>query len=136
MKSISNLKQRNLKGIHRLGTDLVTNVLNFLREEKIKMKLEAISDSEFWLEGPYGFLTAKFRVDEVNHQVLYDVFSPKYDVHLKEETLRDTEKLDMIVEEKGKWDYEKPIEDLWLVLDCVKLWAQENKFSVREKDII
>lgn len=119
-----------------MKTDLVSNILNFLREEKIKIKLRTISDSEFWLKGPYGFLTARFRVDEGKHQVLYDVFSPKYDVHLEEETLRDTERLDMIVEEKGKWDYEKSIEDLWLVLDCVKLWAQENRFSVKETKLI
>jgi hypothetical protein len=119
-----------------LATDLVSNILKFLRKERIKMKLRMISDSEFWLEGPYGFLTAKFRVDEGNHQVLYDLFSPKYDVHLKENALRDVEKLDIIVEERGKWDYEKSIEDLWLVLDSVKLWAQKNRFSVREKDLI
>jgi hypothetical protein len=100
------------------------------------MKLRTVSDSEFRLEGSYGFLTAKFRVDRSNHQVLYDVFSPKYDVHPKEETLRGTEKLDTILEGKGKWDYEKSIEDLWLVPDCVKLWAQENKFSVKEKRLI
>ncbi len=117
-------------------TDLVSNVVKFIREERIKMKLRRTSDSEFWLEGPYGFLTAKFHVDEGNHQVLYDLFSPKYDVHLKEEILRDVEKIDTIVEEKGKWDYEKSIEDLWLVLDCVKLWAQENRFSVKEKELL
>jgi hypothetical protein len=119
-----------------LETGLISHIQDFLREEKINMKLQVISDSEFWLEGPYGFLTAKFRVDEENHQVLYDVFSPKYDVHPKEETLRDIEKLDMTVEEKGKWDYEKAIEDLWLVLDCVKLWAQEKRLSVKEKRLI
>jgi hypothetical protein len=119
-----------------LATDLVSNILKFLREEKIKMKFQKISDSEFWLEGPHGFLTVKFHVDEGNHQVLYDLFSPKYDVHLKEEALRDVEKLDIIVEEKGKWGYEKSIEDLWLVLDCVKLWAQENRFSVKETELI
>ncbi|MGB8779180.1 MAG: hypothetical protein WCD81_00840 [Candidatus Bathyarchaeia archaeon] len=118
-----------------MATDLVSNILKFLRKERIKMKLRMISDSEFWLEGPYGFLTAKFRVDKGNHQVLYDLFSPKYDVHLKEEALRDVEKLDLIVEERGKWDYEKSIEGLWLVLDCVNLWAQENRFSVKEKDL-
>jgi hypothetical protein len=119
-----------------LAIDLVSNILKFLRKERIKMKLRMISDSEFWLEGQYGFLTAKFSVDGENRQVLYDLFSPKYDVHLKEEDLRDVEKLDMIMEEKGKWNYEKSIEDLWLVLDNVKLWAQENKLSVREKDLI
>lgn len=119
-----------------METDLTSKLLNFLREEKIKMKLRIISDSEFWLEGPYGFLTAKFCVDKGNHQLLYDLFSPKYDVHLKEEALRDVEKLDMIMEERGKWDYEKSIEGLWLVLDCVKLWARENRFSVKEKSLI
>ncbi|HVP16227.1 MAG TPA: hypothetical protein VMT42_02555 [candidate division Zixibacteria bacterium] len=119
-----------------METSLTSKLSDFLREEKIKMKLREISDSEFWLEGPYGFLTAKFRIDKGNHRVLYDLFSPKYDVHLKEETLRDVEKLDIIVEERGKWDYEKSIEGLWLVLDCVKLWAHENKFSVKEKILI
>lgn len=119
-----------------MKTDLMSNILDFLKQEGINMKLRTISNSEFWLEGPYGFLTAKFRVDECNHHVFYDVFSPKYDVHLKEEVLEDVEKLDMIVEEKGKWDYEKSIEDLWLVLDCLKLWARENKFSVKEKRLI
>jgi len=81
-------------------------------------------------------LTVKFRVDKGNHQVFYDLFSPKYDVHLKEEALRDVERLDMIVEERRKWDYEKSIEDLWLVLDCVRLWAQENRFNVTQKSLI
>jgi hypothetical protein len=120
----------------QMGTNLTSKLSDFLKEEKIKMKLRIISDSEFWLEGPYGFLTAKFRVAKDSHQVLYDLFSPKYDVHLKEEALRDVEKLDMIVEERGKWDYEKSIEGLWLVLDCVKLWAHENRFSVEEKSLI
>jgi hypothetical protein len=119
-----------------MEANLTSKLLDFLREEKIKMKLRMISNSEFWLEGPYGFLTVKFRVDKGNHQVLYDLFSPKYDVHLKEEALRDVERLDMIVEERGKWDYEKSIEDLWLVLDCVRLWAQENRFNVTEKRLI
>jgi hypothetical protein len=125
-----------LRGRQQLAANLISNVLNFLRKEKIKMKFQKISDSEFWLEGPRGFLTVKFHVDEDNHQVLYDLFSPKYDVHLKEEALRDVEKLDIIVEEKGKWNYEKSIEDLWLVLDSVKLWAQENRFNVKEKKLI
>jgi hypothetical protein len=57
-------------------------------------------------------------------------------VHLREEVLRDVERLDMIVERWGKWDYEKSIEDLWLVLDCVKLWAHENELSLKEKSLI
>jgi len=111
-----------------------------LKENKIRKELWQTSDSEFWLECRYGFLTAKFCVDDArahgNHQVLYDVFSPKHDVHLKEEPLRDIEKLDMVMEEKGKGEYEKSIEDFLLILDCVKLWARKNKFGIKEKEMI
>ena len=115
---------------------LVKNLLDFMKDEKINMKLREISDSEFWLEGPYGFLTARFFIDVVAREISYDIFSPKYDLHLKEESLRDIEKLERIIEEKGKWDYEKPIEELWLIMDHAKLWAQNNGFSIKEKHIV
>ena len=119
-----------------MGMTLVKKLLNFMKDEKINMKLREISDSEFWLEEPYGFLSARFFIDVVAREISYDVFSPKYDLHLKEENLRDVEKLERIIEEKGKWDYEKSIEELWLILDCAKLWAQNNGFSVKEKPIV
>lgn len=114
----------------------VKDLLDWIRNEKINMKLREISNFEFWLEGPHGFLTARFFVDIAVSEISYDIFSPKYDLHLKEESLRDVEKLESIIEEKGKWDYEKPVEELWLILDHVNLWAQNNGFSVKEKRII
>ncbi len=125
-----------IRGDAKMETGLVSNLVNFLKEEKIKMKLQKTSDSEFWLESPDGFMTVKFVTDESAHEILYDVFSPKYDVHLKEETLRDVERLDLIAEETGKWQYEKSIENFWLILDCVKLWARKNGFRVKEKRLI
>jgi len=119
-----------------LGMTLVKKLLNFMKDEKINMKLREISDFEFWLDEPYGFLSARFFIDVVAREISYDVFSPKYDLHLKEENLRDVEQLERIIEEKGKWDYEKSIEELWLILDCAKLWAQNNGFSVKEKPIV
>jgi hypothetical protein len=107
-----------------------------MRDEKINVKLREISDSEFWLEGPYGFLTARFFVDIAASEISYDIFSPKYDLHLKEESLRDVEKLERIMEDKGEWDYEKPTEELRLILDCARLWAQNNGFSIKEKPIV
>jgi hypothetical protein len=119
-----------------LEKSLVKNLLDFVRDEKINVTLREISDSEFWLEGPYGFLTARFFVDVDAREISYDIFSPKYDLHLKEESLQDVEKLEHIMEEKGEWDYEKPIEELRLILDCAKLWAQNNGFSIKEKPIV
>jgi len=120
----------------RLEKSFVKSLVDFIRTEKIDMKLREISDAEFWIEGPYGFLTARFFVDIVSHKVLYDIFSPKYDLHLKEESLRDVEKLERIVEDIRKWNYEKPIEELRLILDCARLWAQKNGFSINEKTIV
>ena len=57
-------------------------------------------------------------------------------MHLKEENLQDVEKLERIVEDLRKWDYEKPIEELWLIMDHAKLWAQNNGFSIKEKHIV
>jgi len=119
-----------------LEKKFVKDLLDWIRNEKINMKLREISDFEFWLEGPYGFLTARFFVDIAVREISYDIFSPKYDLHLKEESLRDVEKLERIIEEKGKWDYEKPVDELWLILDHVNLWAQNNGFSVKEKRIV
>jgi hypothetical protein len=119
-----------------MNESLVSNVLNFLEKEKIKMKLQKTSDLEFWLESQDGFVVTKFIVNQETSEVTYDVFSPKYDVHLREETLRDVEKLDFIAEEARKWEYEKSIEDLWLVLDCVKIWARKNGFHVKETRLI
>ena len=114
----------------------VKNLMDFIRDEKISVKLREISATEFWLEGPQGFLTARFFVDSAARKISYDVFSPKYDVHLKEENLQDVEKLERIVEDLRKWDYEKPIEELRLVLDCAMLWAQNNRFTIKEKTIV
>ena len=119
-----------------MKNDLISSLLDFMRREKIKMGMQKTSDSEFWFESPNGFIVVKFVVDKNTNEILYDVFSPKHDVHLKEETIRDVERLDFIAEEKGEWDYEKSIEDLWLILDSVKLWAKKNKFSIKEKHLI
>jgi hypothetical protein len=112
---------------------LLNNLAGFLKDEKINMKLRKISDSEFWLEGPHRFLTASFFVDKVAHEITCDVFSPKYHLHLKDESFRGVKKLELILDEKARRDCEKSIEDLWLVLDCVKMWAQKSGFCVKEE---
>ncbi len=119
-----------------MGTDFVSSLLDFLKREKTDMIVKKVSDSEFWLESSDGFLAARFLVDQSSRSILYDIFSPKYDVHLREETLRDVERLDAIVEEKGEWDYEKPIEHLWLILDEAKIWAHKNEFHIKETRLI
>ena len=57
---------------------LVKNLMDLMKDEKIDMKLREISDFEFWIEEPYGFLSARFFMDVGAREISYDVFSPKY----------------------------------------------------------
>jgi hypothetical protein len=109
------------------------SILTFLEEHALKgsnLRIHKINDSHFWLETLDRFISARFVVDENARAILYDIFSPKYDAHLKETTLTDVEKLDSAIETMGKWRYEKSIEDLWFALDWIKVWARENGFHI------
>jgi len=64
------------------------------------------------------------------------VYSPEYSIHLKEETIKDVEKLEFLAEENGRWKIAESIEDIWLVLDQIKFWAIKNNYSVMEKQLI
>ena len=119
-----------------METNLIPELLKFLKKEKIEIKLRKISDSEFWLESPDKSITAKFVIDNDAREILYDIFSVEHDVHLKEEKIRDVEKIDFIAEEHKKWKLVETVEDFWLILDEIKIWAQKNKYQVKEKEMI
>ncbi len=120
-----------------MKTNLVSNLLNFLKKEKIKINLREVSNSEFWLETPDGLITAKFIIDNNAHKILYDIFSTEYDTHLKEETMRDVKEIDFVAEEDFRnWKLVETVENLWLILDAAKLWALKNKFEIEEKEMI
>ncbi len=115
---------------------LFSNVLEFLNNEQIDFELKKVSDSEFWLEKSDGSVTVKLKINHVAHEIWYDVYSTEYNRHLKEETIRDVEALEWIAEEQGKWSTAKAVEDIWLVLDEIRYWAQKNEFIVKENEII
>lgn len=119
-----------------MKNDLVSNLLDFLKKEKIKMELRKISDPEFWLESPDESITAKFVIDDNAREILYDVYSTEYYVHLKEETIRDVETLDFIAEEHRQWKFVETVENIWLILDRIKLWARKKDFKLRETEMI
>jgi hypothetical protein len=119
-----------------MKTNLISELLKFLKKEEIEIKLRKISDFEFWLESPDKSITAKFVINNNTREILYDIFSVEHDVHLKEEKIRDVEKIDFIAEEHKKWKLVETVEDFWLILDENKLWAQKNQYQVKEKEMI
>jgi len=119
-----------------MKTNLISELLKFLKKEEIEIKLRKISDFEFWLESPDKSITANFVINNNTREILYDIFSVEHDVHLKEEKIRDVEKIDFIAEEHKKWKLVETVEDFWLILDENKLWAQKNQYQVKEKEMI
>lgn len=112
------------------------SLLAFLNENVLNgsnLRVSKVNDSQLWLETLDGFVSLRLIMYYEIRQVFYDVFSPKCDLHLKEETVEDVERLDAIAEAKGKWKYEKSIEDLWFVLDWIRIWARKNGFVLKKK---
>jgi len=133
---VDNFPEEHLKEVSEMETGLMSDLLSFTKKEKIKIKLQKKSDSEFWLESPDRSMTAKFVIDDNAHEILYDVFSPEYDMHLKEETVEDVEKIDFFAEENREWKLAEAAENIWLILDEIKLWTLDNSFNMKEQEMI
>jgi len=121
----------NLKDV-----DLVSDLLDFIKKEKIKIELSKDSDTEFWLDSLDKSITVRFIIDVKTRQIYYDVYLKEYEIHLKEETIKDVEKLEFIAEEHRKWKVAEAIEDIWLIIDEAEIWAQKNKYNIKEKKLI
>jgi len=119
-----------------MGNNLIPLMKDFLKKEKINFSISKDNSSEFWLDNFNSTITVRFKIDDTKHEILYDVYSPEYSVHLKEETIKDVENLEFLAEENRKWKIAESIENIWLVIDQIKLWARKNNFSVTEKQLI
>jgi hypothetical protein len=115
---------------------LAALIKDFMKNEKIDFSVSEDNSSEFWLDDLKSLLTVRFLVNAPNHEILYDVYSPNYSVHLKEETLKDVERLEFLAEENKRWKLAESIEDVWLVLDQIKIWARQNNFNLTEKQLL
>ena len=119
-----------------MENNLISIVKDFMSKEKIDMSISEDKSSEFWLDDKSGNITVRFKINTPKHEVLYDIYSPEFSVHLKEETLKDTERLEFLAEENRKWKIAEIIEDIWLILDQIKLWAMQNNYNLMEKQLV
>ena len=116
--------------------NLLSLIRNFMEKEKINYSISIDNPSEFWLDDLKNSITVRFKVNIPKYEILYDVYSTELSVHLKEETIKDVELIEFLAEEDRRWNVAKSIEDIWLVLDEIKLWARQNNFIVFEKQLI
>jgi len=119
-----------------MGNDLYYELVDFIKNEKIKLKINKYSDSEFWIDGSDDSLVIRFTIDSKNHEIFYDVYSTEDEEHLKVKTVKDIEHLVFINEEDRKWEIIEDIEDLLLILDEIEIWSQKNNFILKSKILI
>ena len=120
----------------QIQKDLYTTLKDFIEKEKVKWDLFKKSQNEFWIEAVNSQLTARFEVDTQSKQIFYDIFSLEDEEHLNFDTIKDVEKRGFIEESRHNWRSEISIEEMWLVLDEIKLWAFKNKYKIIEKILI
>ena len=119
-----------------MENNLIPIIKDFIKKEKIDFLVSEDNSSEFWLDDLKSSITVRFKVNIPEHRILYDVYSPEFSVHLKEENIKDVEQLEFLAEEHRRWKIAESIEDIWLVLEWIKIWARKNRFSVMEKKLI
>jgi len=119
-----------------MKNNLIPILTEFIKKEKIDLSISKDNTSEFWLDDKDNSITVRFKINDPEHEIFYDVYSPKYSVHLKEETLKDVENLEFIAEENRKWKIAQIIEDIWLILDQIKIWTIQNNYNLIEKQLV
>jgi len=119
-----------------MKNNLVPVIKDFIKKENIDFSVAQYKPYEFWLDDLDSSITVRFKISLPDHQILYDVYSPNYNVRLKEESIKDVEKLESLAEENREWKIAESIEGIWLVLDQIRLWANYNNFNVKQKQLI
>ena len=122
--------------VFQVENNLIGLIKDFMKKEKINFSVSEDNSSEFWIDDSKGSITIRFKLDVPKHEILYDVYSPEFSVHLKEETIKDVENLEFLAEENGIWKIAKIIEDIWLIIDQIRLWAFQNNYRLLEKQLI
>jgi hypothetical protein len=119
-----------------MESDLYQNLLNFMKKEKLTLNLSKNSDQELWLDGPEKKITVKILIDAMAHEISYDVYSVIDARHLREKTLRDTEKNVYIQEEHRRWKTAEVLEEVWMIIDEMEIWSEKNKYLLKEAELI
>jgi hypothetical protein len=119
-----------------MTNDFISNLQDFLDEERMEMKLWEASPLEFWVLSMDDSVSARFILDNSTREVSYDVFSTTFSGQLEEETQIELENANSVTENHRKWGFTAAAEDLGIILDEIKILAQKKKFSVKWKKII
>ena len=119
-----------------MSDNLVNIIRKFIENENLNLSISDNTNSEFWLDDREGNITVRFRINPSKNTIFYDIYAPKLLRHLKEKTLKDVEQLEFLAEEHRNWKMAETIEDIWIILDQIMIWTQQNNYYLKEEELI
>lgn len=119
-----------------MENDLYQEIINFKNQENLSVNLSKVSNEEFWIDGPEKKIAVKILFHPQTHEILYDVYSVIDQMHLKERKVKDVVQNEFIEEEHRRWKTAEVLEEIWLILDAVKLWCKKNKYTLKDTEMI
>ena len=134
-KIIKNVEEE-IKSDTFLENDLIAKLSNFIEDEKLHVIFCKITDPEIWLETMDHAVSIICIFNNRAHFLSFDIYSSKLNKHLKMENIEDVEKIINVEEESNEWDIINDLEEVWLILDEIKLWGHHNQVKIKETIII
>ena len=118
-----------------IENDFFSDLHSYIIKQNIKMRLNKKSKSELNLVSPDNFISVNLIIDNIHHNILYDVYFSAYKKHLNERTLSDFEKIYSLQRKHDKWHLPKYLPDLLMILDEIHLWAMKFNFKIKSMKI-
>jgi predicted RNase H-related nuclease YkuK (DUF458 family) len=108
----------------------------FIQTENINVEISKSTDTEIWFDNSNKTIIMKIIIDHTQHQILYDIYDTDEVEHLTEKTIKDVERNEHLAEDNRKWKKAEAIEDMWLLLDEVEIWAKKHGYRMRETNLL
>jgi hypothetical protein len=120
---------------NKFENDFISNLLNYIHNDKIKINISDKSGSEFTFESPDKSIKIKFILDAIHHKIFYDIYLSIYQKHLWEKTITDFEKMYVLARQNDKWHLPEYLPDTLMLLDVINNWAKKTDFKIEGKII-
>jgi len=116
--------------------DFQVSLQNFIDQEKIPYRIFKKNQLEFWIEALESDIIGRVIIDDSNKRIFYDIYSVEDEEHLNSDSIKDVEKIGFIEETRHNWKAEVAIEDIWLIIEEIRLWAFKNGYEFKEKELM
>ena len=97
------------------------------------MNLSKKSDSKFILDSPDQSIKIILKIDIDHHNIFYDIYLINYQIHMRQKTITNFEKMYTLSRNHGQWHLPKYLPDTWMILDELNNWANKTNYKIKGK---